>query len=55
MVWLIVAIFQHMGSREDVEARINADTTQKIEAMKHQVAASKDKVWNIKKKKQIVN
>jgi len=35
---------KHMGSREDVEARINADTTQKIEAMKHQVAASKDKV-----------
>ncbi len=41
-----------MGSREDVEARINADTLQKIEAMKHQVAASKDKVWSISWKKE---
>ncbi|CAG7831976.1 unnamed protein product [Allacma fusca] len=35
---------KHMGSREDVAASIDADTNQKIEAMKHHVASNKEQV-----------
>jgi len=35
---------KHMGSREDVAARIDQDTIQKLEAMKLQVAQNKEQV-----------
>lgn len=38
-----------MGSREDVAARIDQDTIQKLEAMKLQVAQNKEQVNNNEK------
>lgn len=37
-----------MGSREDVAARIDQDTIQKLEAMKLQVSQNKEQVLKIK-------
>jgi V-type H+-transporting ATPase subunit G len=38
---LLIFFFQHMGSREDVAARIEADTRIKIEEMNRAVKSQK--------------
>lgn len=46
-VLTLVFIFQHMGSREDVASRIEADTKAKIDEMTKQVNAHKEHVSRI--------
>ncbi|XP_013777734.1 V-type proton ATPase subunit G-like [Limulus polyphemus] len=36
----------HMGSRDDIAAKIDIDTRMKVEAMNHSVAANKEAVIN---------